>query len=92
MLQPFLAVHTSGQANQFPATAPCSLALCGNAGGPGSGSALLSLELLAGCSALPEQVAEDMASDLYQITGYRKMNAIYKSTHGCAALTRISST
>ena len=34
-------------------------------------SALLSLELLAGCSALPEQIAEDMASDLYQITGYR---------------------
>ena len=55
-------------------------------------SALLSLDLFAGCSALPEQVAEDMASDLYQISGYRKMNAIYKSTHGCAALTRISST
>ena len=63
--------------------------LCGNAGGPGSEAGCIALHI---CSALPEQVAEDMASDLYQITGYRKMNAIYKSKHGCAALTRISST
>ena len=27
MLQPFAAVHTPAQANQFPATAPCSLAV-----------------------------------------------------------------